>query len=118
MQATFTAFKNGGWLAGLIGLGGMVARLLLRPEEGMTLAKAIRHSVAAIVVGNIVWYILLEVEVAGQIKASALALSGLAAPELLDFALKWAKAKAENQLASVKKKGSKGTNGTKKPKRK
>ena len=115
MQAAFVAFKNGGWLAGLIGLGGMVARLLLRPEEGMTLAKAIRHSVAAIVVGNVVWYILLDVQAPGQIKASALALSGLAAPELLDFALKWVKAKADNQLASVKKKG---TNGSKKAKRK
>lgn len=77
----------------------------------MTLAKAIRHSVAAIVVGNLVWYILLDVQAPGQIKASALALSGLGAPELLDFSLKWLKAKADNQLAAVKKKG---TNGAKK----
>lgn len=114
-SGAIAAFKSGGWLSGLIGLGGMVARLLLRPEQGMTWLRAVSHSAAAILVAQLVWFILLETSVSGQVKAAALGVSGMAAPEILDFALRYVEKLAQNKLGQGTK--PKRANGRKKAKR-
>ena len=103
VQAVLEAFKSGGWLTGFVGAGGMIARLLLRPEEGMTIGKAIRHTVAAFITAMSVWYAIRDAEMAGQIKAGCYGISGMAAPEILDGLLRWIRAKADAKVAEVKK---------------
>lgn len=103
-QAIFDAFKSGGFLTGFVGAGGMIARLLLRPEEGMTIWKAIRHTLAAFITGVSVWYAIRDMEISGQAKAGCYAISGMASPEILDGVLRWIQAKADAKVAEVKKK--------------
>lgn len=114
IQAIFEAFKSGGWLTGFVGAGGMIARLLLRPEEGMTIGKAIRHTVAAFITAMSVWYAIRDADMAGQIKAGCYGISGMAAPEILDGLLRWIKAKADAKVVEAKK----GSNASRSRKRK
>jgi len=102
-QAIFEAFKSGGFLTGFVGAGGMIARLLLRPEEGMTIWKALRHTLAAFITGVSVWYAIRDMEISGQAKAGCYAISGMASPEILDGVLRWIQAKADAKVAEVKK---------------
>jgi hypothetical protein len=112
-QAIFDAFKSGGFLTGFVGAGGMIARLLLRPEEGMTIWKALRHTLAAFITGVSVWYAIRDMEISGQAKAGCYAISGMASPEILDGVLRWIQAKANAKVAEVKK-GSNGKRSRKK----
>ncbi len=114
LQAVLEAFKSGGWLTGFVGAGGMIARLLLRPEDGMTIGKAIRHTLAAFITAMSVWYVIRDADVAGQFKAGCYGISGMAAPEILDGLLRWVKAKADAKVSEAKK----GSNAPKKRKRK
>lgn len=113
-QAVLQAFKSGGWLTGFVGAGGMIARLLLRPEEGMTWIRAISHTLAAFLMAMMTWYAIRDVEMAGQLKAGCYGIAGMASPELLDFALRWINAQADRKIGEVKK----GSHGTRKKKRK
>ena len=114
VQAVLEAFKSGGWLTGFVGAGGMIARRLLRPEDGMTIGKAIRHTLAAFITAMSVWYVIRDADVAGQFKAGCYGISGMAAPEILDGLLRWVKAKADAKVSEAKK----GSNAPKKRKRK
>lgn len=114
LQAVLEAFKSGGWLTGFVGAGGMIARLLLRPEDGMTIGKAIRHTLAAFITAMSVWYVIRDADIAGQFKAGCYGISGMAAPEILDGLLRWVKAKADAKVSEAKK----GSNAPKKRKRK
>ena len=114
IHTIFEAFKSGGWLTGFVGAGGMIARLLLRPEDGMTIGKAIRHTLAAFITAMSVWYVIRDADVAGQFKAGCYGISGMAAPEILDGLLRWVKAKADAKVSEAKK----GSHAPKKRKRK
>lgn len=92
----------------------MIARLLLRPEDGMTIGKAIRHTLAAFITAMSVWYVIRDADIAGQFKAGCYGISGMAAPEILDGLLRWVKAKADAKVSEAKK----GSNAPKKRKRK
>lgn len=113
-EAILLAFKSGGWLTGFVGAGGMIARLLLRPEEGMTWLRAVAHTLAAFITGILVWYAIRDVEMASQMKAGCYAISGMASPEILDFALRWIDAQANRKIGEVKK----GSNASRRKKRK
>ena len=103
MQTIFEAFRSDGWLTGIVGAGGMIARLLLRQEDGMTLGKAIRHTLAAFITGVSIWYAIRDLDISGAYKAGCYAISGMAAPEILDATLRWIKVKAEVKIFEAKK---------------
>lgn len=98
------AFKDGGWIAALIGLGGMIARLLLKPLKGMTWGKALSHSTAAAIISLLVWYVIHESTLSEPVKAVILGLSGMAAPELMDVVLQWVGIKTDKFIESEKNK--------------
>jgi hypothetical protein len=98
------ALKEGGFTASLIGVAGMVARLLL--SEGKTsLGGAIRHVLAAGIVACLVDQGLQEQEMARGLKVACVGISGATATEIVEFVIKWAKAKGSAEVAKISPKG-------------
>lgn len=103
VQTILEAFRTDGWLTGVIGAGGMITRLLLRQEPGMTYWKAIRHTLAAFITGVSIWYGIRDLDISGAYKAGCYAICGMAAPEILDATLRWIKVKGEVKIFEAKK---------------
>ena len=102
--AVASQLKSGGWIAALLGMAGMVARLLLRPEEGMTWIKAAQFVTVAAIGAIFADLALAEIKMAPTLKAATLGISGYSAPELFDIALRWINKTAEQKLGMAKKK--------------
>ena len=100
------ALKNGGFTATLIGAAGMVAKILLSDEK-VPWPKALCHIGGAGIVAFLVGQVLETTTMASGLKMAALGVSGAAATQIIDFVLKWVKAKGEAEVAkvTVKKKG-------------
>ena len=100
------ALKNGGFTATLIGAAGMVAKILLS-EERVPWPKALCHIGGAGIVAFMVGQVLETTSMAPGLRMAALGVSGAAATQIIDFVLKWVKAKGEAEVAkvTVKKKG-------------
>lgn len=108
--------KEGGFTAVLIGMAGMVARLLLSNEQGMTWGKALRHVLAAGIVAWLVNQGLKEVAMAEGLKTASLGVAGATATHIVDFAVEWVKARGNAEVAKLSpKKGP--TRAKKKPRR-
>jgi hypothetical protein len=103
-----THLKQGGFTAALIGMAGMVAKLLLSTEPGMTWGKAARHVLAAGIVAWLVDQGLQEVAMSRGLKTACIGVAGAAAVHIVDYAIAWIKAKGEAEVAKVKKGGSRG----------
>lgn len=97
----FEQLREGGFTAALIGMAGMVARLLLSTEEGMTWGKAARHTLAAGIVAWLVSQGLKEVAMAEGLKTACLGISGATATHLVDFAIEWVKARGKAEVAKL-----------------
>lgn len=107
--------KQGGLTAILIGMAGMVARLLLSNEQGMTWGKAARHVLAAGIVAWLVNQGLKEVAMAEGLKTASLGVAGATATHIVDFAIDWVKARGKAEVDKLTKKGP--TSAKKKPRR-
>lgn len=107
--------KQGGLTAILIGMAGMVARLLLSNEQGMTWGKAARHVLAAGIVAWLVNQGLKEVAMAEGLKTASLGVAGATATHIVDFAVDWVKARGKAEVDKLTKKGP--TSAKKKPRR-
>jgi len=108
--------KQGGFTAVLIGMAGMVARLLLSNEQGMTWGKALRHVLAAGIVAWLVDQGLTDVSMASGLKTASLGVAGATATHIVDFAVDWVKARGKAEVAKISpKKGP--TRAKKKPRR-
>jgi hypothetical protein len=104
--------REGGFTAALIGMAGMVARLLLSNEEGMTWGKAARHVLAAGIVAWLVNEGLREVSMAEGLRTASIGVAGATATHIVDFAIEWVKAKGRSEVAKLSPK--KGPNRAKK----
>jgi hypothetical protein len=98
-----------GIIATTLGMMGMSAKLLLSDEK-VGWGKAIRHTLAAGVTAFFVGQALVNVEISSGMKMALLGISGASATELIDFAIRWVKAKGNSEVAKIK------TNGRKKRK--
>lgn len=95
--------RQGGFTAAIIGMAGMVAKLLLSTEPGMTWGKAARHTLAAGIVAWLVDQGLREVAMAEGLKTACLGVAGASAVHIVDFAIEWVKAKGRSEVAKVTK---------------
>lgn len=100
--------KQGGFTASLIGMAGMVAKILLSNDDTMTWGKAARHVLAAGIVAWLVDQGLQEVAMSQGLKTASLGVAGAAATHIVDAAIAWVKAKAGSEISKVKKGGSRG----------
>lgn len=94
--------RQGGFTAAVIGMAGMVAKLLLSTDQGMTWGKAARHTLAAGIVAWMVDQGLREVAMAQGLKTACLGVAGASAVHIVDFAIEWVKAKGKSEVAKVK----------------
>lgn len=94
--------RQGGFTAAIIGMAGMVAKILLSNDDKMTWGKAARHTFAAGIVAWLVNQGLREVAMADGLKTACLGISGAAATHIVDFAIEWVKAKGKAEVAKVK----------------
>jgi len=101
-----------GVIASIIGGMAMTARLLLSTEP-VTPGWVIRRVLAAAITATIIGYGIQDHVQSPGLRMAAIGASGYAAPECLDFLLKYVKAKGQNELKKV---GVKTPNGkTKRP---
>lgn len=75
-------FKRGGWITGVLGVAGMLARMLLS-DEVYPWAKWVRRLVAGGVVGVITYFALYGADIATIYKSVLGSCAGAVAPELL-----------------------------------
>jgi uncharacterized membrane protein len=83
--------QNGGFMASLIGMAGMLARILLSEEPGMTWGKAARYVFAAGIVAWLVGQGLKEFEMAQGLKDACIGISGASATNIVDASISWLK---------------------------
>jgi hypothetical protein len=100
--------RQGGFTAAIIGMAGMVAKILLSNDATMTWGKALRHVLAAGIVAWLVNQGLREVAMAEGLKTASLGVAGAAATHIVDFAIEWVKAKGKAEVAKVKKGAARG----------
>lgn len=94
--------RQGGFTAAIIGMAGMVAKILLSNDEKMTWGKAARHTFAAGIVAWLVNQGLKEVAMAEGLKTASLGIAGAAAVHVVDFAIEFVKAQKEKHVGNVK----------------
>ncbi len=85
--------RNGGFMASIIGMAGMIARLLLSNEPGMTWGKAARYVLAAGIVAWMVGQGLKDVEMSQGLKDACIGIAGASASQVVDFSIAWVKAR-------------------------
>jgi hypothetical protein len=100
--------RQGGFTAAIIGMAGMVAKILLSNDATMTWGKAARHTLAAGIVAWLVDQGLQGVGMASGLKTACLGISGAAATHIVDFAIEWVKAKGKAEVAKVTKGATRG----------
>jgi len=101
-----------GVIASALGSGAMVARLLLSTEP-VSPGWVIRRIFAAAITAAFVGWAVTEHIQSVPLRFAAVGASGYAAPEVLDYLLRYIKARGEKEIASVTK-----TNGKRKSKAK
>jgi len=101
-----------GVVAGVLGGLAMVARLLLSTEP-VTIGWVIRRVLAAAITAAIVGYAIQDHIQSPGLRMGAVGAAGYAAPECLDYLMKYIKARGEKEVAKVSAK----TNGKGKAKR-
>lgn len=79
------AFKKGGWIVSLIGAAAMVGRLLIDEAETASVARSVKHVIAAAIFAIIAFFVTFQWEIAAINKAIIQGLTGALAPELIDW---------------------------------
>ena len=100
-KGIFEILKEGGFTASLIGIAGMVARLLLS-EGKTTIGGAIRHVLAAGIVAYLVDQVIQDHLMSRGLKVACVGISGATATEIVEFAVKWVKRRGASELNSKK----------------
>ena len=101
--ADIQAIAKDGIIASILGGLAMSARLLLSTEP-VSLGWAIRRVSAASIVAVLVNYTTKDYISNHSLQIAAVGATAYAAPECLDFLLRWIKAKGEAEVAKVVKK--------------
>ena len=83
--------RNGGFMASVIGMAGMIARILLSEEQGMTWGKAARYVLAAGIVAWLVGQGLDDFEMSQGLKDACIGISGASATNIVDASISWLK---------------------------
>lgn len=104
-----------GLVASILGGLAMTARLLLSTEP-VTFGWVVRRVFAAAITAAIVGYAVQDHIQSTGLRMGAVGAAGYAAPECLDYLLKYVKAKGEAEVAKVTKALPRKTNGKGKPK--
>jgi phage shock protein PspC (stress-responsive transcriptional regulator) len=89
-----------GVVAGVLGGLAMVARLLLSTEP-VTIGWVIRRVLAAAITAAIVGYAIQDHIQSPGLRMGAVGAAGYAAPECLDYLMKYIKARGEKEVAKV-----------------
>ena len=89
-----------GIVAGILGGLAMVARLLLSTEP-VSFGWVVRRVLAAAITAALVGYGIQEHITSPGLKMGVIGAAGYAAPECLDYLLKYVKARGEKELAEV-----------------
>ena len=103
-----------GVVASIIGGLSMAARLLLSTEP-VSFGWVIRRCFAASIVGALVGFGIQDHVSSIGLKMGCVAVSGYAAPEALDYLLRWVKARGEREIEKVQ--GIKRSNGRRRKKK-
>lgn len=77
-------FKRAGWIMGVLAALGMIARLVLTNEK-FKLFVWFRKAMAASIIGILVHFGLVEIDMSEMYKSVTCAISGSFAPELFEF---------------------------------
>jgi hypothetical protein len=96
------AVAKDGVIAGALGSAAMVARLLLSTEP-VTFGWVVRRVFAAAITASFVGWAVSEHIQSVPLRFAATGASGYAAPEVLDYLLKYIKARGEAEVSKVKK---------------
>jgi hypothetical protein len=96
------AVAKDGIIAGALGSAAMVARLLLSTEP-VTFGWVCRRIFAAAITAAFVGWAVTEHIQSVPLRFAAVGASGYAAPEVLDYLLKYIKARGEAEVSKVKK---------------
>jgi hypothetical protein len=96
------AIAKDGIIASALGSAAMVARLLLSTEP-VTLGWVVRRVFAAAITASFVGWAVSEHIQSVPLRFAAVGASGYAAPEVLDYLLKYIKARGEAEVSKVKK---------------
>jgi hypothetical protein len=83
--------RNGGFMASIIGMAGMIARILLSNEPGMTWGKAARYVFAAGIVAWLVGQGLNDFEMSQGLKDACIGVCGASATTIVDASIMWLK---------------------------
>ncbi len=89
-----------GIVAGILGGLAMVARLLLSTEP-VSIGWLVRRVLAAAITAALVGYGIQEHITSPGLKMGVIGAAGYAAPECLDYLLKYVKARGEREVAAV-----------------
>jgi len=100
-------------IAGVLGAGAMVSRMLLNPTP-VSWGWIIRRTIAASVVSIFVGFALQSQVQSVALRYAGIGLAGAAAPEVMDAALSWLQGKMKTEVAKV----TRGTKPNAKPNRK
>ena len=91
-----------GIVASILGGLAMTARLLLSTEP-VTFGWVVRRVMAAAITAALVGYAVQDHIQSTGLRMAAVGASGYAAPETLDYVLKWIKSRGDAELAKVEK---------------
>lgn len=84
IASAISDFKKVGWLIGLLGALGMLARLIITEEE-YSLFVWIRKIIAGAIVGILAYFALYGTDIAPIYKSVIYSMSGSIAPEIWEF---------------------------------
>ena len=83
--------RVGGFMASIIGMAGMLARIMLSNEPGMTWGKAARYVLAAGIVAWIVGQGLKDFEMSDGLRDACIGVCGASATNIVDASIAWMK---------------------------
>lgn len=102
MNKLILQFLDGGWVVILIGIAGMIARLVTT-SENLIGAEVIKKLLSAMIASMIAWFIMEQFEIDSMYKAIAYGLVGLNSPEIIQGILKISGQFAQDPMSFIKK---------------
>jgi hypothetical protein len=101
-KSILQAFLDGGWLVPLIGVAGMIARIL-SSKESITLELLFKRIPVAAIASVIAWYVLEQTAIDSLYKAVIYGIIGVISPEVIAGIVTLGKRFAKNPQEVIKK---------------